>query len=213
MTIKIYGTEASRAMRPIWTAEEMGLDYELEMMPFPPRVFKPEYLEVNMLGTIPYMTDGDVKMTESVAMSQYLVEKYGPTDLRVMPNEPDYPTYLNWLFHSDATLTFPQTVVLRYKLQEPGVADAAVDGYSRWFVSRCKLLETTLEDREYLCSNRFTIADICVSYAFVVAKSLGIEQAFKPNITRYTNMLFERDAFKRSVEYKYEGEDPSTSSD
>tara|TARA_B000000441_G_C21535306_1_gene228445 strand:- start:12 stop:185 length:174 start_codon:yes stop_codon:yes gene_type:complete len=57
MTIKIYGTEASRAMRPIWTAEEMGLDYELEMMPFPPRVFKPDYLDVNMLGTIPYMTD------------------------------------------------------------------------------------------------------------------------------------------------------------
>ena len=75
MTIKIYGTEASRAMRPIWTAEEMGLDYELEMMPFPPRVFQPEYLEINMLGTIPYMTDGNVKMTESVAMAQYLGEK------------------------------------------------------------------------------------------------------------------------------------------
>ena len=43
MTIKIYGTEASRAMRPIWTAEEMGLEYELEMMPFAPRVFQPEY--------------------------------------------------------------------------------------------------------------------------------------------------------------------------
>ena len=37
--IKIYGTENSRAMRPIWTAEEMGLDYKLIMMPFPPRVF------------------------------------------------------------------------------------------------------------------------------------------------------------------------------
>ena len=73
--------------------DEMGLDYEVEMMPFPPRVFKPEYLEINMLGTIPYMTDGDVKMTESVAMSQYLVEKYGPTDLRVLPDEPDYPTH------------------------------------------------------------------------------------------------------------------------
>ena len=103
--IKIWGTEASRAMRPIWTAEEMGIDYELEMMPFPPRMFMKEYLDINMLGTIPYLIDGDVKMTESVAMSQYLVEKYGPTDLRVMPDEPDYPAYLNWLFHSDATLT------------------------------------------------------------------------------------------------------------
>ena len=202
--IKIWATQGSRAIRPIWTAEEMGLDYELTMMPFPPRVFMKEYLDVNMLGTIPYLTDGEVKMTESVAMAQYLVEKYGPTDLRVLPDEPDYPSYLNWLFHSDATLTFPQTVVLRYKLQEPGVADAAVDGYSRWFVSRLKLLETTLEDREFLCSDRFTIADICVSYAITLADSLGIEQAFKPNIKRWTDMLFERGAYKKSMSYKFE---------
>ena len=202
--IKIWATQGSRAIRPIWTAEEMGLDYELTMMPFPPRVFMKEYLDVNMLGTIPYLADGEVKMTESVAMAQYLVEKYGPTDLRVSPDELDYPSYLNWLFHSDATLTFPQTVVLRYKLQEPGVADAAVDGYSRWFVSRLKLLETTLEDREFLCSDRFTIADICVSYAITLADSLGIEQAFKPNIKRWTDMLFEREAYKKSMSYKFE---------
>ncbi len=202
--IKIWATQGSRAIRPIWTAEEMGLDYELTMMPFPPRVFMKEYLDVNMLGTIPYLADGEVKMTESVAMAQYLVEKYGPTDLRVSSDEPDYPSYLNWLFHSDATLTFPQTVVLRYKLQEPGVADAAVDGYSRWFVSRLKLLETTLEDREYLCSDRFTIADICVSYAITLADSLGIEQAFKPNIKRWTDMLFERAAYKKSMSFKHE---------
>ena len=71
--LKIYGTQNSRAMRPIWTAEEMGLEYELIMMPFPPRVFHKEYLEINMLGTVPYLTDGDIKMTESVAMAQYLV--------------------------------------------------------------------------------------------------------------------------------------------
>ena len=49
--IKIYGTENSRAMRPIWTAEEMGQDYKLIMMPFPPRVFMKEYLDINILGT------------------------------------------------------------------------------------------------------------------------------------------------------------------
>ena len=204
--IKIYGTENSRAMRPIWTAEEMGLDYKLIMMPFPPRVFMKEYLDINILGTVPYMIDGDIKMTESVAISQYFVEKYGPTDLQVSPNEDDYPTYLNWLFHSDATLTFPQTVVLRYKFQEPGVADAAVEGYSRWFVSRLKLLEKSLDKREYLCSNRFTLADICVSYAINLAEVLGIEQAFKPNIKRWSDNLFSRPAFIKSKSYKYEPE-------
>jgi len=174
------------------------------MMPFPPRVFMKEYLNVNILGTVPYMIDGDIEMTESVAISQYFVEKYGPTDLQVRPDEEDYPNYLNWLFHSDATLTFPQTVVLRYKFQEPGVADAAVEGYSRWFVSRLKLLEHSLENKEYLCSNRFTLADICVSYAINLAQALGIEQALKPNIKRWSENLFSRPAFIKSKGYKYE---------
>ena len=103
-----------------------------------------------------------------------------------------------------ATLTFPQTVVLRYKFQEPGVADAAIEGYSRWFVSRLKLLESELENKTYLCSNRFTIADICVSYAINLAGALGIKEAFKPNITRWTSMLFEREAFIKSKNYKHE---------
>ena len=66
--IKIWGTESSRAMRPIWTAEEMGIEYELEMMPFPPRVFMKEFLDVNMLGTIPYLIDGEVKMNQALRM-------------------------------------------------------------------------------------------------------------------------------------------------
>ena len=122
MTIKIYSTEGSRGVRPIWTAEEMGLDYEIDMMPFPPRFLKPEYLEVNVLGTIPCMIDGNTKMTESVGISQYLVDKYGPTDLKVNVDEEDYGAYLNWLTHADATLTFPQTVFIRYTLQEPGLS-------------------------------------------------------------------------------------------
>jgi len=138
-------------------------------------------------------------MTESVAMSMYFVNKYKPTELAVAPHERDFASYLNWLAHSDATLTFPQTVVLRYTLQEPGVADAAALGYRKWFVSRLKLLENHLENRAYLCSERFTIADICVSYALVLAKQLNIEQAMKPNISRWINRLFEREGYKRAT--------------
>ncbi len=206
MNIKIYSCNDSRGLRPMWTAEEMGLSYESEMMPFPPRFLHKEYMDVNILGTVPYLIDGEVKMTESVAMCQYLVEKYGPTDLKVSTDEPDYHHYLNWLDHSDATLTFPQTVVLRYSLQEVGVADKAADGYRRWFVARLKLLEKSLESREYLCSNRFTIADICVSYAIYLAKTLQIEEAFKPNIKRWTDMLFERPCFQRVILIRHSSE-------
>ena len=206
MGIKIYSCNDSRGVRPMWTAEEMGLEYESEMMPFPPRFLHKEYMDVNILGTIPYLIDGKVEMTESVAMCQYLVDKYGPTDLKVSPDEPDYHHYLNWLAHSDATLTFPQTVVLRYSLQEVGVADKAADGYRRWFIARLKLLEQSLESREFLCSDRFTIADICVSYAIYLAKTLQIEEAFKPNIKRWTDMLFERPCFQRAILIRHPSE-------
>jgi len=203
MSIKIYSCNDSRGLRPMWTAEEMGVSYESEMMPFPPRFLHKEYMEVNILGTIPYLIDGEVEMTESVAMCQYLVDLYGPTDLKVDIDEPDYHHYLNWLAHSDATLTFPQTVVLRYTFQEVGVADKAAEGYRRWFVARLKLLEKSLDSREYLCSNRFTIADICVSYAIYLAKTLQIDEAFKPNILRWTDMLFEREGFIKAIANRY----------
>ena len=205
MSIKIYSCNDSRGVRPMWTAEEMGVSYKAEMLPFPPRFLHKEYMDVNILGTVPYLIDGDVEMTESIAMCQYLVDKYGPTDLSVNSDEADYHHYLNWLAHSDATLTFPQTVVLRYAFQEIGVADKAAEGYRRWFVARLKLLEQSLESREYLCSDRFTIADICVSYAIYLAKTLQIEEAFKPNIKRWTDMLFDRKAFKKTISHRYEG--------
>ena len=46
--------------------------------------------------------------------------------------------------------------------------------------------------------------NICVSYALFLAKALGIEEAFKPNIKRWTDMLFEREAFKKAASYKHD---------
>ena len=138
--------------------------------------------------------------------NEELVESYNKyADIYNSENKKEITTgELEALTHSDATFTFPQTVVLRYTFQEIGVADKAAEGYRRWFVARLKLLEQSLESREYLCSDRFTIADICVSYAIYLAKTLQIEEAFKPNIKRWTDMLFDRDGFKRAVAHRYD---------
>ncbi len=64
--ITLYHCAAARSFRPLWMLEELGLPYELKMLPFPPRVFAKEYLGINPLGTIPFMIDGETKMTESV---------------------------------------------------------------------------------------------------------------------------------------------------
>ena len=111
--ITLYHCDGARSFRPLWMLEEMGLPYELKMLPFPPRVFAKEYLAINPLGTIPFLIDGETKMTESSGICHYLGTRYGPTPLIVGPDDPAYGAFLNWMYFSDATLTFPQTLVLR----------------------------------------------------------------------------------------------------
>jgi glutathione S-transferase len=188
-------------MRPLWTLEEMGLDYELVVMEFPPRISHEGYLDINPLGTVPTMVDGDLTLTESAGISQYLVDSYGPTELALKPGDKDYGIYLNWLHRSDATLTFPLTLVLRYTQLEPDerrIPQVAED-YRRWFLSRLRCVEQALEDREFLCADRFTSADICIGYSLVLAESIELDAAFKPNTKRYYAMLKQRPAFQRAI--------------
>ncbi|MDG2117412.1 MAG: glutathione S-transferase family protein [Gammaproteobacteria bacterium] len=202
MPPKLYHCKRSRSMRPLWALEELGIKYELITMKFPPRVNYEGYLEINSLGTVPTLVDGSATLTESSAILHFLVDKYGPTDLAVLPSDNDYGSYLNWLHRSDATLTFPQTLVLRYSKLEPKERQVpqVVEDYKKWFFSRLRAVEQSLENRDYLCSNRFTIADISVCYALVLAESLGLSDGFKINTKRYFEMLKKRPAFVRAFE-------------
>ena len=49
--MKLYHCHNARSLRPLWALEELGLDYELVNMPFPPRAGYPGYLAINPLGT------------------------------------------------------------------------------------------------------------------------------------------------------------------
>ena len=202
MTLTLYHCKRARSMRPLWTLLEMGLPHELVTLPFPPRVLHKEYLKVNPLGTVPCLVDGAVKMTESAGICQYLVDRYGPTPLAVRPDEPDYGDYLNWLHRSDATLTFPQTLVLRYTRLEPEERrnPQVASDYRKWFLARMRCVEEATADRQYLCANRFTIADICITYAIVLAQSLDIEEVFTPNVRRYWDGFTQRPAFQLAME-------------
>ncbi len=200
--LRLYHAPDARSLRPLWTLEEMGLDYELINVAFPPRVTYPDYLDLNPLGTVPTFFDDDVFMSESSGICQYLVDKYGPTPIGLTPDDSQYGEYLNFLYQSDATLTFPQTIVLRYTHLEPEERrlPQAVEDYSIWYLSRLKYIELKLEGRAFLLGDRFTIADICVGYALFLGKSLGLDERYKPNCRRFLTALMERPAFKRAQE-------------
>ena len=203
MSIKLYHCANARSLRPLWCLEEMGLDYELVNLPFPPRVFAKDYKEINPLGTIPFLIDGETRMSESSGICHYLTQRYGPTELALDVDDPEYGSFLNWLYFSDATLTFPQTLVLRYTILEPNdrrLPQAAED-YANWFSGRLRYVETWLEGKEFLVADRFTIADIAIGYALHLADTLKpLKDRLGPNARAYLDRLRARDAFQRSQE-------------
>ncbi|MGH6704394.1 MAG: glutathione S-transferase family protein [Bradyrhizobium sp.] len=199
--ITLYHCHAARSFRPLWMLEELGLAYDLKMLPFPPRVLAKEYLALNPLGTIPLMIDGETKMTESSGICHYLGTRYGPTPLLVGADEPAFGAFLNWMYFSDATLTFPQTLVLRYSQLEPEERrNPQVAGdYAKWFFGRLRAVEAATATAQTLCAGRFTAADIVIGYALRLADNIGLAGNFGPNVAAYWQRLQARDGFKRAV--------------
>jgi glutathione S-transferase len=200
--LTLYHCNNARSFRPLWTLEEMQLDYRLVMLPFPPRVFAKEYLAINPLGTIPTLFDGEMRMTESSAICHYLATTHGPSPLAVDISESDYGPWLNWLYFSDATLTFPQTIYLRYSYLEPPerrLPQAAAD-YKKWFLGRLRIVEAALADRQFLVAGRFTCADITIGFALMLAEIIGLAVDFGPNAASYWARLKERTGFQRALD-------------
>ncbi|MDF2603342.1 glutathione S-transferase family protein [Sphingomonas sp.] len=208
--IELYHCADARSFRALWALEELGLEYKLHLLPFPPRVREPSYLDVNPLGTIPLLVDGETRMTESAAIVQYLATRAGPNELVMASDSPDYGAWLNWLHFGEATLTFPQTLVLRYRMLEPPERrlPQAADDYAQWFHSRLRHVERALEDGDYLVGSRFTTADISVGYALLLAKSLKIDNGFPPRVAAYWERLKAREGFTRAKEAQKAGAAP-----
>lgn len=207
----LYTCAGSRGLRCTWAAEEIGCDLDLRMLPFPPRHKAPEYLELNPLGTVPLLIDGhdpdepewDIHMTESCAIVHYLCTTHNhrhPATMVIQPGEGDYAQYLDYVFHADATLTFPQTVYMRFALFEADKGwGGAGEAYAKWFYKRLVKIETRLKDRDYLCMDRFTAADICVGYALILAGRVGLDEGVPDSLKAYRDRLTERPAYQRAV--------------
>ena len=206
--LHLYHCVSARSFRPLWMLEELQLPYTLHMLPFPPRVLARNFLDLNPLGTVPLLVQGNTRMTESAAMCQYLAAAHPDAGLDVRPSDQAFGAYLNWLHMGEATLTFPQTLVLRYSHFEPAERKQpqVVEDYRRWFLARLRAVETALTHGAggYLCAGRFTAADVSVGYALLLAEHLGLAPDFGAATQAYWQRLQQRPGYQRAMAVQIE---------
>ena len=139
-------------------------------------------------------------MTESAAICERIAEG---TPLEVRRDEGDYWDYRNWLHRSDATLTFPLAIMIRYtrvEVPERRLAQA-VEDYKAFFGGRAKSIEAALSDgREWLVAGRFTIADIAIGYAAFLATTLGADDVLGEATKAWLARCMAREGFVRARE-------------
>lgn len=172
--ITVYGE--GRGFRVVWLLEEMGIDYALRPVDMLAGVEKDtEFMAINPGGFIPAIRDGDVTMVESIAIMEYLMGRYGPTPLAPAPRDPIYPAYQQFLHLGEAGLAASIFFVVnaRHFAPEGLGKNWSAEHARRVFDSRLRLVTRELERSPYMAGERFTAADISVTYALELAHRAG----------------------------------------
>ncbi len=197
---QLHHGQGTRSVRVLWVLEEMGVAHTLHPVLFPPRVRQPEFLQVNPLGSLPAFAHGEARMTESMAICEYVAGVYGPTSLAVDPDEPGFADYRQFCWYGEAALTQPLGSIFRYgRLEQPERrSPQVVEDARQTFARRLEPVSRALEEGEYLAAGRFTLADVSVGYALGFAAFLGQADSFSAEIEAYRGRLAARPAYRRA---------------
>ena len=198
--ITVFGE--GRGFRVVWLLEEMGIPYRLRPVDLLAGVENDaEFLAVNPAGFIPAIQDGNVTMVESIAIMEYLMARYGPTQLAPDPRDPAFPAYQQFLHLGEAGLAASIYFVVGARNYAP---EAQRQNWSAGqaqevFESRLGLVTRQLARSPYLAGETFTAADISVTYALELAQRSGgvtLGEAERAYVARTGG----REAYKRAME-------------
>jgi glutathione S-transferase len=201
MSLKIYGISASRAIRPLWVAEELGLSYEHLPVPYQGGATRtPEFLALNPNGHIPVVDDDGIIVWESMACALYLARRYG-TPGSIAPQTPqEEADALRWSFWTVTEVEKDALTVLMHRLglppdqRKPELAVAA----EKHLVADVHVLEQHLQTRTYMAGERFTVADVTVASVMFWTGPAATLLESAPRTQAWLKACLERPAYRRA---------------
>ena len=199
--IKLFHAKGSRSARIIWLFEELGMDYQLDIL----ERGKPNlaFNSASPFAKIPAIQDGDLTLTESVAIIQYILHKYANGQLQPAIDSVEYPVFLQWLMFGESTMILPVVEILVNTMfrSEENRHQYSIDSATKQFKKIAQSLDPILSKQDYLMGNRFTAVDIVNGYTLRLASrqqlldhSEGIE-----NVCDYFRRLEAREAYQKAI--------------
>ena len=186
--LKIYHSPGTRGFRVIWACEELGVPYEVEPVDFSAENrARPEWRMMNPVGKVPVMTDGDMKMFESCAMMQYVLDRYGDGKLQPAKDNPTYAHYLQWSWFAEATFARPLGEIVNHRREfKPELHNVVAEMKSR-ATAAVHAIDAAVVDRPYLLGDKMSAADLSICYAM-----RGYRRMVTEDLPRHLQGLFDR---------------------
>lgn len=206
--IRFWGVGTMRTFRPLWVAEELGLTYELA--PIGPRTGETqteEYTRLNPKQKIPFMQDADFGLSESVAISRYLIARYGseetlrtPVTLKTQAKEDEWISYVYG--ELDETTLY---VMRRHGDLKAiyGEAEAAVESAKVYAEKHLGVIAQHLTGHDFLVNGCFGLADVMLVSCLDWAARYRFE--LHPELVRYQSRHQQREAYQRAYNINYAG--------
>ena len=191
----------SRAGRIVWLLEELELPYEINKMAFHPSDLKSdEHRSRHPLGRVPVLDDGDVRIYESGAIVEYVIERHKNGGLKPSVDSPLYPEYLQWFHYCEGMVMPPvNTIVVQTVLLPPERRDETALGQAQKLLSKALApVDEALAGREYLIGD-FSAADIMLGHACFMSNRLGCVSDEMANLKGYVERVAARPAFDKAI--------------
>ena len=192
----------SRAGRIVWLLEELELEYNINKMAFNPKDLKSDdHRARHPLGRVPVLDDGDVRIYESGAIVEYVIERHKNGGLKPEVSDPLYPEYLQWFHYCEGMVMPPvNTIVVQTLLLPPDRRDETVLGQAQRLLAKAlEPVDESLAGRDYLIG-AFSAADVMLGYACFMSNRLGCVSDEMANLKGYVERISERPAFKTAIE-------------
>ena len=197
--LKLYHAPMTRSLRIVWLLEELGLPYELAKVTFVPPTSP--YSQATPFGKLPVLEDGDMKMFESGAILEYVLERYGNGRLAPRPGTDARGPYLQWVWFAEASLFPPMGEIAWYTVFKPEnerIDAVGVDARKRAGIA-LGVLDEALAGKKYLLGEQFSAADVMMGYSLLAAQYFRVLGDEHRNIPRYVARLLERPALHKAM--------------